>query len=92
MGAIGNLDSYMKFKVANAIGDAANNNGGTGSAFNTGAGLALGMMLPQFVNTNQSNATPDSMDKLKKLKELLDMGALSVEEYNEKKKILMNDI
>jgi membrane protease subunit (stomatin/prohibitin family) len=95
MGALGNLDQYMKFQVANAIGDAANNNNGTGDAFNTGAGLALGMLLPHMLNSSLSKSTSsplDSMEKIKKLKELLEIGAITKEEFNEKKEVLLKDI
>ena len=95
MGALGNLDQYMKFKVANAIGDSANNSDGSGSAFNTGAGLALGMLLPQMINSSMNQpkiTTMDSMDKLKKLKELLELGAITQEEFEEKKSVLLKDI
>lgn len=95
MGALGNLDQYMKFKVANAIGDSANNSEGSGSAFNTGAGLALGMLLPQMINSSMNQpkvTTMDSMEKLKKLKELLELGAITQEEFDEKKSLLIKDI
>ena len=43
MGALGNLDEYMKFKAARALGDAAANpSGGAGSAVGIGAGIGLG--------------------------------------------------
>ncbi|NJO06944.1 MAG: SPFH domain-containing protein, partial [Chloroflexaceae bacterium] len=44
MGAIGNMDAYMKFKAARAMGDAANNpgGGGTGEGLGMGAGLGMG--------------------------------------------------
>jgi membrane protease subunit (stomatin/prohibitin family) len=95
MGALGNLDQYVKFKVANAIGDSANNADSSGGAFNTGAGLALGMLLPQMINSsmNQSkNSTMESMEKLKKLKELLELGAITQDEFEEKKSVLLRDI
>lgn len=95
MGALGNLDQYMKFQVANAIGDAANNEGGTGNAFNTGAGLALGMLLPQMMNQSvnkSSSSSIDSMEKIKKLKELLELGAITQAEFDEKKAILLKEI
>lgn len=95
MNAVGNLDQYMKLKVANAIGDSANNSDNSSSTFNTGAGLALGMLLPQMINSsiNQSrNTTIDSLEKLKKLKELLELGAITQEEFDEKKSILLKDI
>src|SRR5688500_11403811 len=40
MGAVGNLDSYMKFKAARAMGDAAQASGESGAV---GAGLGVGM-------------------------------------------------
>ena len=51
MGAIGNMDAYMKFKAARAMGDAAQQGGeGAGGAAASGMGLGvgagLGMMIP----------------------------------------------
>lgn len=42
MGAIGNLDAYMKYKAARAVGDAAQQPGG-GSAEGLGLGAGIGM-------------------------------------------------
>ncbi|MDQ6604117.1 MAG: SPFH domain-containing protein [Chloroflexota bacterium] len=42
MGVLGNLDQYMKYRTAQAIGDAANNPGEGGSAFGAGIGFGLG--------------------------------------------------
>lgn len=42
MGALGNLDKYMKLKAARAMGDAAKNQGGGGGAASTGMGLGMG--------------------------------------------------
>lgn len=95
MGALGNIDQFMKFKVANAIGDAANNSGGSGDAFNTGAGLALGMLMPQMMNSSMNKTTSNSiepMEKIKKLKELLELGAITQAEFDEKKVSLLKEI
>jgi membrane protease subunit (stomatin/prohibitin family) len=95
MGALGNLDQYMKFQVANAIGDVANNEGGEGNAFNTGAGLALGMLLPQIMTKSiniPNSSSLDSIEKIKKLKELLELGAINQVEFDEKKAILLKEI
>jgi membrane protease subunit (stomatin/prohibitin family) len=52
MAAVGNLDAYLKFKTATAIGDAAlasgNGNGGmdASSGLGIGMGAGLGMLLP----------------------------------------------
>jgi membrane protease subunit (stomatin/prohibitin family) len=53
MAAVGNLDQFLKFKVAAAVGDAARN-GGTGNGVGAdasagmglGVGAGLGMMIP----------------------------------------------
>ena len=46
MGAIGDMDKYMKFKAARALGDAANNPGGMGGgAMQAGIGLGAGAGL-----------------------------------------------
>lgn len=61
MGAIGNMDAYLKFKSARAIGDAANNpNAGAGAGLGLGAGVGLGAglagMLGQAFQGNQQAA------------------------------------
>lgn len=46
MGALGNLDDYMKFKAARALSDAANNpSGGAGAGVGLGAGIGLGASM-----------------------------------------------
>ena len=67
MGALGDLNAYMKFKTARAIGDAAQQPGG-GAGGTVGAGLGLGMgaglgaMLPGMMRDamqgGQGNAAP----------------------------------
>src|SRR3954451_5095617 len=50
MGALGDLNAYMKFKTAQAIGDAAQQSGGAaGAGVGLGAGVGMGMMLPQMM-------------------------------------------
>jgi membrane protease subunit (stomatin/prohibitin family) len=51
MGAVGNLDAYLKFKAARAMGDAAQGGGGeaggaAAAGMGLGVGAGLGMMLP----------------------------------------------
>jgi membrane protease subunit (stomatin/prohibitin family) len=48
MGAVGNLDSYMKFKAAQSLEKAAENEGGGGTA-GLGAGLGAGMMMANMM-------------------------------------------
>jgi membrane protease subunit (stomatin/prohibitin family) len=59
MGAVGNLDDYMKFKAARALSDAASNPGGSaGAGVGLGAGIGLGAsmagMLGQAMQPQQS--------------------------------------
>ena len=42
MGAIGDMNKYMQYKTARAVGDAAQNAGGTGEGVGLGAGIGLG--------------------------------------------------
>jgi membrane protease subunit (stomatin/prohibitin family) len=61
MGAIGDMDSYMKFKAARAMGDAANNpgGGGTGEGVGVGAGMGMGMgMAGMIANAFQGQQQP----------------------------------
>jgi membrane protease subunit (stomatin/prohibitin family) len=59
MGAIGNLDAYMKFKTAQAMEKAAENEGAGGGAAGMGLGLGAGMtmanMMMGSMNQNQQN-------------------------------------
>jgi excisionase family DNA binding protein len=51
MGAIGNMDAYMKFKTARAIGDAAQQpGGGSGEGLGLGAGIGLGTAMAGAVS------------------------------------------
>ena len=93
MNAVGNLDQYMKLKVADSLGDAAKNNGNAGAGLAMGAGLGMGMALPNMIQQSMNSGSTESVtDKLKKLKELLDLGALTHEEFESKKKELLKQI
>tara|TARA_B100000768_G_C11031094_1_gene270132 strand:- start:346 stop:618 length:273 start_codon:yes stop_codon:yes gene_type:complete len=88
----------MKYKVAMSIGDAANQPGGVaGGLVGAGAGLGMGFAMPGMIQQTMgnslggnSNVSDSPLDKLKKLKELLDMDALTQQEFDDKKKELMN--
>ena len=93
MNAVGNLDQYMKLKVADSLGDAAKNTGNAGAGMGLGAGLGMGMAMPNIIQqAMQTNSTESVTDKLKNLKELLDLGALTQEEFDIKKKELLKQI
>ena len=49
MGAIGDMNAYMQFKTARALGDAANNQGGSGEGLGLGAGIGMGAGLAGMV-------------------------------------------
>lgn len=54
MGAIGNVDQYMKFQAADALRDAAQNEGGgAGLGAGLGAGFAVGNQMVNAFNPNQ---------------------------------------
>lgn len=94
MNAVGNLDQYMKLKIADSLGDAAKNNGNTGAGLGLGAGLGMGMALPNMIQQNMTNdkSSESVTEKLKNLKELLDMKALTIEEFEMKKKELLKQL
>jgi membrane protease subunit (stomatin/prohibitin family) len=94
MNAVGNLDQYMKLKIANSLADAAKNNGNAGAGLGLGAGLGMGMAMPNMIqqSMNSSGSAESVTDKLKSLKELLDMGALTQDEFQTKKKELLKQI
>ena len=104
MSAIGNMDEFMKYKVAMSIENASLNQGNvgdnTGNGLGAGLGLGMGFMMPQMIQQSmmssmQSGANIEKespMDKLKKLKDLLDIGVISQEEFNQKKSKLMDQI
>lgn len=57
MGAIGNLDSYVKFKTARAIGDAAQQpGGGSGEGLGLGAGVGMGAAIAGVVTQAMAGA------------------------------------
>ncbi|MCC6455484.1 MAG: SPFH domain-containing protein [Caldilineaceae bacterium] len=62
MGAIGNMDAYMKYKTAQAVGDAARSGGGTGEGLGLGAGIGMGAgmagMISQAMSSNQQSQQP----------------------------------
>lgn len=96
MAAMGNLDEFLKFQVGQSIEKAAENpSGGAGEGMGLGAGIGMGFMMPQMINQalngniNQAPKQEDSFEKLKKLKELLDIGAITLKEFNETKKRLL---
>ncbi|MGE5138331.1 MAG: SPFH domain-containing protein [Rudaea sp.] len=81
MGAIGNMDAYMKFKAARALGDAANNpaGGAAGTGVGLGAGIGLGAqmagMMGQAFQSSQGtpSATPQTKEQVQQMLDNLDV-------------------
>ena len=99
MAAMGNLDEFLKFQVGQSIEKASENpSGGAGEGMGLGAGIGMGFMMPQMINQAlqsgniQQPKQEDPFEKLKKLKEVMDIGAITVEEYNETKKRLLSSL
>lgn len=57
MGAIGDMDAYMKFKTARALGDAAQQTGGTSEGLGLGTGIGMGAGLAGVIANTMANAT-----------------------------------
>ncbi|HYG74560.1 MAG TPA: SPFH domain-containing protein [Planctomycetota bacterium] len=101
MGAIGDLNRFTQFQVANSIPDAAKNPGGlAGAGMGLGAGVFMGgamanQMGQAFQQPQQQGAAPaggggeDIVAKLGQLKKMLDAGLIEKAEYDEKKKELL---
>ncbi|MER3127495.1 SHOCT domain-containing protein, partial [Bacillus pumilus] len=105
MGAIGNLDQYMKYKTAIAMEKAAENEGG--GAAGIGAGLGAGMTMANMMgqqfqnmqqNTNQQNQQPvkmtadEIMATIEKLGKMKESGLITAEEFDAKKKDLLSKL
>jgi membrane protease subunit (stomatin/prohibitin family) len=84
--------SYEKLQQLDALKSAAQNPGGAGTMMGMGVGLGFGQGMSGMAAgaTQQSApAAEDSTTKLKKLKEMLDAGLISTQDYEEKKKSIL---
>ncbi|MBI5403071.1 MAG: SPFH domain-containing protein [Ignavibacteriae bacterium] len=102
MGAVGNLDAYMKFKAAQSLEKAAENEGGGGMA-GMGAGMGAGMMMAnmmgqtmQNMNQNQQQqpaaqkmSVDEIMSAIEKLGKMKEAGLITQDEFDTKKKELL---
>jgi membrane protease subunit (stomatin/prohibitin family) len=92
MNAIGNLDQYMKFKIADSLEEAAKSGGGMSEGLGLGAGLGMGMALPNMIQQNMQPSSSSAATKLKELKELFDLEAITKEEFDKKKQELLKQL
>ena len=104
MGALGNLDQYMKFKTAISIEKAAENEGGAaGIGAGLGAGMGAGAMMSNMMgqamqnNNNQGSNAPaakmsadEIMSTIEKLGKMKENNLITQEEFDAKKKDLLS--
>jgi len=65
MGAIGDMNKFMQYKAATAMGDAANQPGGStlGAGVGMGMGAGIGMMMPQMISQAMHSQQPASQQQ-----------------------------
>jgi membrane protease subunit (stomatin/prohibitin family) len=99
--APGGMQAFMQWQAAQAMRDAAQQEGGaglTGAGMGLGAGAGMGAMMGQMMAqaTQPGQAQPpaaaqeDPKATLKKLKEMLDDGLITAEEYEKKKQEILS--
>jgi len=99
MAAVGNLDAYMKFKTAQAMEKAAENEGQGGMAgmgVGLGAGMTMANMMMGSMGQQQGGQKKETSEEvlatIEKLAKLKEAGAISEEEFNAKKKELLSKL
>jgi membrane protease subunit (stomatin/prohibitin family) len=58
MGAVGDLNAFMKFQAANSMAKLAEQGGGTGGAMGMGLGAGFGMMMPGMLQQAMRQGAP----------------------------------
>ncbi|CAN5547531.1 hypothetical protein BH10BAC5_BH10BAC5_08940 [soil metagenome] len=101
MGAIGNLDQYMKYKTAISIEKAAENEGGAaglgaGLGAGMGAGAIMGSMMGKATQNEPGENSPaikisadEIMNTIEKLGKMKENNLITQEEFDAKKKDLL---
>ncbi|MBZ4190110.1 SPFH domain-containing protein [Niabella beijingensis] len=84
---------YADLEKLRALRDAARNEGGlAGAGVQFGAGMELGKKLNQQTDDILSKSNTDTVEKLRKLKLLLDENIITPAEFEEKKKELLGQL
>jgi membrane protease subunit (stomatin/prohibitin family) len=85
--------SYEKLQQLDALKNASKNPGGAGTMMGMGVGLGFGQgmagMAAGATQAGAAAASEDAASKLKKLKEMLDAGLITPQDYVEKKKAIL---
>lgn len=86
--------NYTAIKTLDAFEKAAEKNGGVGPFVGAGLGIAAGIPLAQNLSSNigVSQNSNDNLKKLQELKQLLDAGLITQDEFNAKKQEVLSKI
>lgn len=81
------MTTFMQYQTARAMRDASKQRGGLAGL---GAGMALGNTMAQGIQATVNPAASKSMvEQLRELKELLDEGILTQDEFDAQKKAIL---
>lgn len=82
------MASFMQYQTARAMRDASKQKGGLAGL---GAGMALGNTMAQGIQAtaNPADSSKSKVEQLRELKELLDEGILTQEEFDAEKKAVL---
>ena len=89
---------YRTERSLDVLEKLAGNEGGAASAFagaglGLGAGLNIGNQFTEMSKPAASNSSPTTrVERLKALKDLLDAGAITQEDYDQKKESILNEL
>ncbi len=102
MAAVGDMDRFMKYQTAQAIGDMPNAEGGGGAAglgMGLGAGAGMGAMMmgamqQQMGQPGQAAAAPAASveERLEKLGDLKEKGLITEDEFTARKGEILKEI
>jgi membrane protease subunit (stomatin/prohibitin family) len=81
------MATYAQYQSLRAMRDASQQEGGL---VGLGAGMALGNQMVSNINQTQQVEIKDAITEIKRYKELLDEGIITQEEFDAKKKSLLN--
>lgn len=81
------MTTYAQYQSVRAMRDASKQEGGLAGL---GAGLALGNQMVNNIQQSQHEDKKDPVAEIKKYKELLDSGVITQEEFDKKKKQLLD--
>lgn len=81
------MATYAQYQSVRAMRDASKQEGGLAGL---GAGIALGNQMINNIQQSQIKESKDPITEVKRYKELLDSGVITEEEFEKKKKQLLD--